>query len=293
MPQSSDIFFSLIMATYNRKQEVESFIISLLSQTFDINQVELFIIDQNKENFLDETVKKYTGRLNIVHIKSDVIGSSVSRNLGITNAKGKIIAFPDDDCEYYPDTLNSVYNLFSSQKDIDTIFGRVFDRKSHQNIIRNWPNQQKYINEINFFFLYTCITVFTKNKEITFDLALGPNTLFGAYEDADYILSLVKSKSKKAIYSPSIEVNHPKLDIDTMNITKLTSYGRGFGAFCRKNISPYIFFLFLGILAHHVIKLLLATISMNGPSVKKRYLSIISRIQGFWLFNKSSLKINV
>lgn len=286
MNQYFDFTFSLIMATYKRKQEVENFIISLLDQDFDLKKIELIIVDQNKDNFLDEIVKKYSTELKIIHIRTDIIGPSNARNIGIKNSSGEIISFPDDDCEYYPDTLQSVYNMFSSKNEVDTVLGKVFDRKSKKNIIRNWPDQKINVTRNNFFFLYTCITIFTKNKNIFFDPALGPNTYFGAYEDADYILSLIKSSSKTPIYSPVTEVNHPKLDINTMNNTKLISYGRGFGAFCRKNISPYIFFIFLGNLTYHLLKLSLATMVLNGTSIKKRHLSIMSRIQGFFNFNK-------
>lgn len=292
MSKHSDITFSLIMATYNRKREVESFIRSLISQTFDSSRIELIIVDQNKENFLAEIIKEYKGQINIIHIRTDIIGSSVSRNVGIENARGEIIAFPDDDCEYYPDTLTSVYNLFSSNKDIDTALGKVFDRTHQTHIIRKWPNREIYIKENNFFFLYTCISVFTKNKEAIFDPNLGPNTSFGAYEDADYVLSLVKPKTNKILYSPVVQVNHPKLDIDTMNATKLISYGMGFGAFCRKNLSPYVLSLFLGVLIHHLMKLLLATITLNKHAVKKRYLSIVSRTEGFFRYKKSLTNIN-
>lgn len=286
MSQHCDVIFSLIMATFNRKHEIECFIISLLGQTFDTDHVELIIVDQNKENFLADTIQKYTDKLNIIHIRPNFIGSSISRNIGIKNAKGKIISFPDDDCQYYPDTLDSVYNTFLFSENINTVFGQVFDRKTQKNIIRKWPNHEIAINENNFFFLYSCITIFTKNKYIIFDSKFGPNTLFGAYEDADYALSLIKNTTGKVNYSPKIQVNHPKLDISTMDSKKIHSYGRGFGAFCRKNISPYIFSLFLGILTYHLIKLLLAAATINVSLVKKRYISFTSRIQGFWLYKK-------
>ncbi len=279
------------MATYNRKQEVENFIISLLNQNFDIKKIELIIVDQNHNNILDEIIKKYQSKIKINWIKIDKIGPSNARNIGIKHSLGEIISFPDDDCEYYPDTLTSVYRILTKHKEASTVLGKVFDRKTQQNIIRNWPNQEKELKEVNFFFLYTCITVFTKNKSILFDTDLGPNTLFGAYEDADYILSLVKCESKSIVYYPSIEVNHPKLGIETMSLNKLNSYGMGFGAFCRKNISAYILFLLTSILTFHLIKLIFSGMMMDWKSVKKRYFSIISRIKGFWLFNKSAHRI--
>lgn len=283
--QSNKIVFSLVMATYNRKQEVENFIISLLNQSFDIKKVELIIVDQNKKNLLDDIVNKYSKLVNIVHVRSDVVGASINRNIGIKKSTGEILAFPDDDCQYYSDTLNNVYRIFCENKNINTVLGQIFDRDCSVKVIRNWPDSIKTIKEYNFFFLYSCITVFTKNNKVLFDTDLGPNTLFPAYEDADYVLSLIKSTHDTICYFPEVQVNHPQLDIDTMNIKKIKDYGMGFGGFCRKNMSFYVFFILVSILGYHFLRLLLAVLILDFSSVKKRYYSIASRIRGMYCFN--------
>jgi glycosyltransferase involved in cell wall biosynthesis len=279
-PYTGEIVFSLVMATYNRKQEVDDFISSLLRQSFDIKKVELIIVDQNEQNILEDIVNKYSETINILHIRSNIIGASVSRNIGIEASSGEIVAFPDDDCQYYSDTLESVYRVFSGNGEVNTVLGQVFDRKVSEKIIRDWPDKVAMINERNFFFLYTCITVFTKNKVVTFDRNFGPNALFPAYEDADYILSLIKSTNDIICYFPEVQVTHPKLSIDTMSIKKIQDYGAGFGAFCRKNMSIYVFFLYSGILSYHFLRLLLAVAMLDQSAIKKRYYSITSRIKG-------------
>lgn len=280
---STGLVFSLIMATYNRRQEVEDFILSLLNQSFNIKKVELIIIDQNKVDFLDEIVNKYSLALKIIHIRSSTLGPSLNRNIGIKAASGQIIAFPDDDCEYYNDTLESVFNIFKSEQ-VTTILGQVFNRNNSTKVIRNWPNNKKAVTENNFFFLYTCITIFTTNKQILFCETLGPNTSFGAYEDADYVLSQIKCNNSVIRYYPEVQVNHPKLDIDTMGIKKIQDYGMGFGAFCKKNPSSYIFFIFLSNLILHTIKMLYSAVIFDYPACKRRFYSIISRTKGMYLY---------
>lgn len=281
---SSDFIYSLIMATYGRKEEVERFIQSLLKQTFDIKKVELIVVDQNKEDFLNEYVEKYKKYIDIVHVRSEVVGSSVSRNIGISLARGRVLAFPDDDCEYYSDTLERVYKAFSKNKNINTILGQVFDRENSCKVIRDWPDQVKGVRENNFFYLYTCISVFTRNKNAFFDDRLGPNTSFGAYEDADYVLSLIKYNNG-VLYKPCVQVYHPELNIDTMDLRKIKSYGMGFGGFCRKNISLYIAFIFFMSLNYHFFWLIMAFLRIDEELINKRYCSISSRIQGFCRFN--------
>jgi len=276
-----EIVFTLIMATYNRKDDVDKFILSLVNQDFDLNKVELIVVDQNGENFLAEVIEKYTKLVTIKHIRSNALGSSINRNIGIKKAKGQIIAFPDDDCTFYADTLSEVYNIFSERTNITTVLGQILDKKSGKKIIRNWPDDIRKINQKNFFFLYSCITIFTKNKDVLFDPQLGPSTKFGAYEDADYILSLVKRNKDSFYYFPTVKVNHPQLNMSTMNIKKIFNYGLGFGAFCRKNISLYIAILYFGIIGYHFSLLLLSMLKFDFFNVKKRYFSITSRLVGF------------
>jgi len=282
---NSDIIFSLIMATYNRKDDVEQFILSLINQKFDASKFELIIIDQNSENFLLEIIEKYKKSLTIRHFRSNILGSSINRNIGLKMAKGKIIAFPDDDCTFYRDTMSEVYNIFSEQDNIASVLGQIYDQESGQKIIRKWPDKIKKITKINYFYLYSCITVFTKNKKVLFDTRLGPNTGFGAYEDADYILALTKQNKGEFYYFPSIKVNHPQLNMSTMDFKKISNYGLGFGAFCKKNLSWNIFILYCGAISYHAVMLLVAIMKFDSLEVKKRYFSISSRLKGFLCFS--------
>ncbi|NOR69328.1 MAG: glycosyltransferase [Methylomarinum sp.] len=279
-----DVIFSLIMATYNRKDDVDKFILSLLDQDFDLNKVELIIIDQNGENFLAEIIRKYNKLVTIKHIRSNVLGSSINRNIGIEQAKGLIIAFPDDDCTFYHDTLSEVYKIFSERNNIATVLGQIYDKASGKKIIRNWPDSIKKITKKNFFHLYSCITVFTKTKDVFFDPELGPSTMFGAYEDADYILSLVKKNKDSFYYFPMVKVNHPQLNMSKMNLKKISNYGLGFGAFCRKNISLNVFILYIGVIVYHLALFLVSMLKLDFVKVNKRYISITSRLVGFFRF---------
>lgn len=276
--------FSLIMATYSRKDEIALFLESLLSQEkIDLNELELIIVDQNDKISLDDLCQKYMGKLNIIHIKSDKKGLSLNRNIGLKLARGEYIAFPDDDCTYYPGTLNRVQQYFEIHKNIDVVLGRIIDKQKNQNIIRNWKDTSYSVNKSNFFFSYSSITIFARKNDILFDEDLGVGCFFGSYEDADYVWQML-DKNMHLEYTPEIEVWHPEPKEQEINYQKVYSYGLGFGALIYKHISFDAIWLFIQAQGYHFIKFCLNLLKGNKKEMKKSWLSFTSRFKGIYLY---------
>lgn len=281
---SSAIKFSLIMATYGRKKEIEDFLDSILEQEkFDINELEIIIVDQNDVIILDDLCEFYKDRLNLIHIKSDKKGLSLNRNIGLKIAKGQYVAFPDDDCRYYSDTLYQVKNYFDKNKDISLVLGRIIERSSEKNIIRSWKNYNYSVNLTNFFTSFSSITIFSKRKDIYFDETLGVGTFFGSCEDADYIWQILNCRDK-IVYTPDIDVWHPEPEEKEINYNKVYSYGLGFGALIYKHMSISAAWLFIQSVGYHFINLLLNLIKLNKKGAKKSWLSLTSRFKGLYLY---------
>jgi glycosyltransferase involved in cell wall biosynthesis len=276
--------FSLIIATHGRYQELADFLHSITLQTLDIADIEILIVDQNSELDLSPIVNNYSSQLNIRHVKSDRRGLSLNRNVGIAAAKGQIIAFPDDDCTYYPDTLESVLKIMKENPQIPLVLGKIIDRKTGKGIIRSWSNSPKKLTAFNFFTNYTSITIFTRHK-LEFDEKLGAGTYFGSYEDADFVYRSIKTFGE-ALYTPEVEVWHPEQNLHIFSDEKLMKYGLGFGAFIRKDFSLAKLYIFVSILGFHTIALLRALIRQDKQEIHKRWLSISSRIQGFIQFSR-------
>ncbi|WP_440210032.1 glycosyltransferase family 2 protein [Actinobacillus pleuropneumoniae] len=272
------------MATYGRKKEIEDFLDSILEQEkFDINELEIIIVDQNDVIILDDLCEFYKDRLNLIHIKSDKKGLSLNRNIGLKIAKGQYVAFPDDDCKYYPDTLYRAILLFKEHPKIDIFLGRIIDRDSNKNIIRNWKARTFHINKKNFFFNYSSITIFARKNSIKFDEKLGVGTFFGSYEDADYIWQALNLKYKIQ-YVPDIDVWHPEPEEQELNYNKVYSYGLGFGALIYKHMSISAVWLFIQSVGYHFINFLLNLIKLNKKGAKKSWLSLTSRFKGLYLY---------
>ena len=103
---------SLIVATVERVAHVDALLDSLSRQTW--RDFDVVIVDQNDDDRLAPVVARHADLLDITRIRSPR-GLSKSRNAGLAVARGAIVAFPDDDCRYRPETLARVAEFFATQ----------------------------------------------------------------------------------------------------------------------------------------------------------------------------------
>lgn len=104
---------SVIIPTYNRIDTLERAIESVKNQTY--KNIEILVIDDNANNKeIREKIKNLVSKFNDVQLilNKENLGGALTRNEGIKNAKGKYIAFLDDDDEFYPQKIEKQYNLY-------------------------------------------------------------------------------------------------------------------------------------------------------------------------------------
>ncbi len=105
---------SVIMLTYNREMFVRGAIKSVLEQTYD--DFELILVDNGSTDSsgkVCDEMAETDSRIRVIHKSKGNIGSG--RNAGLRVAKGKYIAFVDDDDYCYPDFLEFLFNLAESE----------------------------------------------------------------------------------------------------------------------------------------------------------------------------------
>jgi len=226
------VVFSLVVATIGRDVELRDMLTSIATQNYDLDKIEIIIIDQNKKGYLADIIREFS-HLRLIYIHSDKRGLSYNRNIGLRRAKGDIICFPDDDCKYYKDTLSLVSEYLKDDK-IDFCMGRIYDREKNKDIIRKWPKNKLSVNLFNTCFITSSITLFIKKRAISnFDENLGAGASYGSCEDADLIYTMISNKYL-GTYNPLIQMWHPVPGFQVMSLERVESYSAGFGYFVRK-----------------------------------------------------------
>src|SRR5689334_2868499 len=96
--------FSVIVPTYNRVALLAKTLESLFRQEYP--DVEIIVVNDGSSDGTDAYLTDLASQGRIVYAKHLNSGPSVARHLGMTKAKGDLIAFTDDDCVAPPDWLS-------------------------------------------------------------------------------------------------------------------------------------------------------------------------------------------
>jgi len=125
---------SIVIPTFNRADSIKDVLDCLLNQECreDFNY-ETIIIDNNSKDKTREYVEsykpKFQGRLSYLFEPKQ--GKSYALNLGISQAKGEIIAFTDDDCLPENNYLINVYDTFQQYgQEVGIIGGKILPKWS-------------------------------------------------------------------------------------------------------------------------------------------------------------------
>ncbi len=224
--------FSLVMATRGRVLEIREFLESLLRQ--ECKDFDLTIVDQNDDERLRGLVEEFSPRMSIKWLRVNVRGLSVSRNVGLKEINGEIIAFPDDDCIYPPDLLRNIATAFTSSA-FDLVSVKSVDEESQRSSNGYWKRHPQKItsrNVIGTIVSYSFFVRATALKSARFDERLGVGAYFGAAEEIDFVLQLLQAGAS-GYYFSNWHVYHPN---KTETSERSYNYALGFGAMIKKNM---------------------------------------------------------
>ena len=138
---------TVIIPTYKRSDKIERAIKSAINQTY--KNIEIIVIDDNA-NFPEERekTKKIVSKYEKIKFieNEENLGGALTRNVGIDNAKGKYIAFLDDDDEFISNKIEKQMELMK-QKEKDGIkVGMIY---CYKNLIGT-NGKTAFIGKINF-----------------------------------------------------------------------------------------------------------------------------------------------
>ncbi|MBJ8083343.1 glycosyltransferase family 2 protein [Bacillus cereus group sp. N14] len=235
--------FSLIMATCGRRDDILDLLKSLKQQTY--KNFELIVVDQN-DIPISELFEEYTNNFSINYIYTPIKGLSRARNIGLQVANGDIIAFPDDDCIYETNVLESIVATFNSNAHIQFISTNTTNIEKTGSLIHA-PDKDIILNNKYGFMGPSFALFFTKQfvqNVGTFneDLGVGSGTIYGAGEETDFVLRGMK-KNYIGLFRKNLFVYHPVKEdtIDEQSLNRAISYAGGFGkVICLHYGFPYL-----------------------------------------------------
>jgi GT2 family glycosyltransferase len=234
--------FSLILATVGRTVELCRFLEHLAQQTY--GNFELIVVDQNPEGVLEPLIRQYQDRFPLLHLRSER-GLSRARNVGLQRFFGDIVAFPDDDCWYAPDTLEKIAHVFYENSNYDGFTGRGVDDSRPADYVF-FSRRSGWVNKKNVWRSGTSFSIFLRASVIRavgpFDESLGVGSESGKHsaEEVDYLIRAIGS-GFRIYYCPDLCIFHP-YPVPTYScdlIKRGYRYSVGFGHVLSKHNYPF------------------------------------------------------
>lgn len=199
---------SLLVPTLGKREaELKRLLDSLVKQSY--NNFEVVVITQDNHQIVSNQCEIYKDSLSIRHIKSDVKGLSLARNIGLREASGDIIVLSDDDC-WYPETaLQTIKEEFVAHSEVDVLLTQIYDPISDC-LYKNYEKEAKTLTKATNLLSRSSIELaFRNDKNIVFDELFGLGATYVAGEENDYLINCLNAH-KKIVYKPVVTVYHEK-----------------------------------------------------------------------------------
>ena len=114
---------SVVIATRNYGRYLAGAVRSVLGQT--VGNFEVIVIDDGSADHTPEVVQPFLADPRVRYHRTDGLGQSRAKNLGILQARGPLVAFLDGDDEWQPNKLERQLPLFA-----DPAIGVVYSRRT-------------------------------------------------------------------------------------------------------------------------------------------------------------------
>lgn len=197
-------YVSVIIPTYKRADMLLRCLAALSVQNYDSNAYEVLVVDDERGGITEKYVRFFQTKKNPVirYLRTNgSVGPSSARNMGVKIAKGKIIAFTDDDCIPDPYWLAEGVKYF--KKGIVGVSGRIIVPKAirrptdYTNTVSRLENAE--FVTANCFYL----------KEIFLEMGgFDENFRIPWREDADLYFRMIERRFKLD-FNPDAIVIHP------------------------------------------------------------------------------------
>ena len=276
---------SLVLATLGRDLEVADFLKSLLLQTY--KNFEIIIIDQNRDGKIDAIIEQFKDCFDLKHVKVEFTGNARARDYGIGLAKGRIIAFPDDDCTYDKEVLEKVVEEFGKRKNLSILVAGSYDFSSSRFSIGVNSRKARYFSrfrmmgvEFTQFFDRNSIDV----QQFHLDHDFGIGSKYSGAEGFELLYRLLRAGST-AFYTPEIKIYHPDKDHYKLGTGRMLMYSTGIGAYIRKFANQHdvfiLYYIVRKMFVAPILKMMLALVLLSPKRLAYSFYNLVGIWRGF------------
>ncbi|MBM3301191.1 MAG: mycofactocin biosynthesis glycosyltransferase MftF, partial [Deltaproteobacteria bacterium] len=202
-------FVSIIVPVYNRAQEISACLESLLCLDYPSSKREIIVVDDASEDDTAAVVRRYDVKLVVLESNQ---GQSAARNVGVSTARGEIIAYIDSDCiaeaswlrdlvPYFQDSRNALVGGYVASFYRETRLDRYEEARSPLNMGENLLVGSSSESD---FYVPTCNMLVRKAAYLQVG---GLNEGFRVGEDVDLCWRLME-RGFRLLYVPKGRVKH-------------------------------------------------------------------------------------
>jgi glycosyltransferase involved in cell wall biosynthesis len=107
-------FFSIIIPTYERPRQLTACLQALVRLDYPRSRFEAIVVDDGSDTPLETVCAPFRNHFELKLLRQSNFGPATARNTGAAHAKGKFLAFTDDDCEPAADWLQTLARRFAT-----------------------------------------------------------------------------------------------------------------------------------------------------------------------------------
>ncbi len=209
---------SVIIPTYNGAGILEKTLPQWLSQSYNENEHEVYVVDNRSSDSTHSTVKRIIAEHpNFHYLYEDTPGATAARHAGVKASEGDILVFADNDVLVNPDCLQEVMRVYVQNPDCVAVTGRIRIQWDKEEL--DWITPYKYLlgeldygEDIRYGYDLYLNGGFMSVKRDVFERLHGFNPdLVGPYLIGDGDTGFVKKLFQEHLligYTPHVELQH-------------------------------------------------------------------------------------
>jgi cellulose synthase/poly-beta-1,6-N-acetylglucosamine synthase-like glycosyltransferase len=101
-------FFSIIIPTFGRHRQLLGCLQSIAQLDYPLHRFEVIVVDDGSEPPVDAEVASRFDQIDVTVVRQEHAGPATARNTGAGRARGRFLAFTDDDCRPAADWLRAL-----------------------------------------------------------------------------------------------------------------------------------------------------------------------------------------